>query len=110
MRTKTEIHEQLCKRLSEVYEAKNTDYGDSFAKVRSEYPDAICIRLSDKLNRVKAIMRNKRSFVVDESLFDTLLDLANYALLECTEMIYEAEYEDENKKEMCKCSGSCRNG
>ena len=28
---KIKIHEQLCKKMHELYERKNADYGDSFA-------------------------------------------------------------------------------
>ena len=44
------------------------------------------IRLSDKLNRVKALTRGDSQQVQDESLRDTLLDLANYAILAVMEM------------------------
>ncbi len=44
------------------------------------------IRLSDKLNRVKALTRGDSQQVKDESLRDTLLDLANYAILAVMEM------------------------
>ena len=44
------------------------------------------IRLSDKLNRVKALTRGDSQKVKDESLRDTLLDLANYAILAAMEM------------------------
>ena len=78
-------HKDLCERMHAMYVAKNADYGDSFQKVRSEYPNAICVRLSDKLNRIKALMKNDTQQVPDESIDDTLLDLANYALLELVE-------------------------
>ena len=51
-----DIHEDLCAELHKLYVAKNTDYGDSFAKVREEIPNAILVRLSDKLNRLKSLM------------------------------------------------------
>lgn len=44
------------------------------------------IRLSDKLARVKALTRGDSQQVQDESLRDTLLDLANYAILAVMEM------------------------
>lgn len=44
------------------------------------------IRLSDKLNRVKALTRGDSQQVQDESLRDTLMDLANYAILAVMEM------------------------
>lgn len=44
------------------------------------------IRLSDKLNRFKTLSRNQKAQVSDESIRDTLLDLANYAIMTILEM------------------------
>ena len=86
MPNKIEIHFQLCMDIHELYERKNADYGDSFAKVREEIPNAILVRLSDKLNRLKTLMNSEEEYCVkDESIDDTLMDLANYCLLELTE-------------------------
>lgn len=80
-------HKEICDLLNDTYERKNADYGDSFAKLREEFPDAILIRLTDKLNRLKTLYKigNKRRRVKDESIEDTLLDLANYCIMEVVE-------------------------
>lgn len=70
--------------LHETYKAKNADYGDSFALVRKKYPNAILIRLNDKLNRLETLMNGGKQHV-DESIDDTLLDLANYCIMELVE-------------------------
>ena len=89
-----DIHEDLCTELHELYVAKNADYGDSFAKVREEIPNAILVRLSDKLNRLKSLMTKDDDDrkVRDESIDDTLIDIANYALLELVERRNECDY------------------
>jgi len=86
--TKVEQHLQLCKILNEVYNRKNHDYGDSFHQTFLEEGFAMArIRLTDKLNRFKALTRtNEKQKVTDESLTDTLMDLANYALMTIMEM------------------------
>lgn len=86
--TKPERHLQLCKFLNEVYTKKNHDYGDSFHQTFLEEGFAMArIRLTDKLNRFKALTRtNEKKKVNDESLQDTLIDLANYALMTIMEM------------------------
>lgn len=99
-----DIHEDLCAELHKLYVAKNTDYGDSFAKVREEIPNAILVRLSDKLNRLKSLMTKDDDDrkVRDESIDDTLMDIANYALLELVERRNEGDYyedEEEDKEE-----------
>ena len=80
------MHQQVCSRLTETYRDKNSDYGDSFVKVREEFPNAILIRLSDKLNRLKTLYSGKEQMVQDESIVDTLLDLANYCIMEIIEI------------------------
>ena len=82
---KVEMHKQICDNLNHTYKAKNADYGDSFAKVRKEYPEAICIRLMDKLERLKMLVGGNVQQVKDESIEDTLLDLANYCIMEVVE-------------------------
>lgn len=82
--TKAQRHEMICHQLTAIYEAKNHDYGDSFARVRGMHPEAICIRLWDKLLRLESLMHGKTA-KVDESIEDTLKDLANYAIMELVE-------------------------
>lgn len=84
--TKAEMHKTICAELTALYERKNHDYGDSFGKSYTEYGMAMpCIRLEDKLNRLKSLTR-KIQQVQDESVEDTLMDLANYAIMTVVEM------------------------
>ena len=87
---KVKIHKSICDGLHEIYQQKNTDYGDSFTKVRNEYSNAILIRLMDKLERLKTLYRANEIKVIDESINDTLIDLANYAILELIERQVES--------------------
>ena len=82
------IHWTICQELFETYKAKNADYGDSFAQVRDKYPNAILIRLNDKLNRLETLMNGAEQHVNDESVEDTLFDLANYCIMELIERKY----------------------
>lgn len=67
--------------MVETYEKKNHDYGDSFDKSVDEFGlVSPAIRLTDKLNRFKTLIKTE-SKVKDESISDTLLDLANYSIL-----------------------------
>ena len=86
--SKEGIHLEVCQQLHNAYRRKNHDYGDSFATLRQEYPNAILIRLGDKYNRLKALMSGEAAQVKDESIDDTLLDLANYCILELVERRY----------------------
>lgn len=79
-------HCDICESLNALYDRKNTDYGDSFSKSFAEYGLTMaCIRLEDKLNRLKALTKNKAQ-VEDESITDTLMDLANYAIMTIMEL------------------------
>ena len=82
-----DIHERLCRELHDLYVRKNADYGDSFHKTFLEEGFAMSrIRLTDKLERFKSLTRNGEQKVTDESIRDTLIDLANYAIMTVVEM------------------------
>lgn len=83
---KVEKHGQICKSLNELYARKNADYGDSFGKSFTEYGLTMaCIRLEDKLNRIKSLSKQAAQ-VSDESIVDTLMDLANYSIMTLVEL------------------------
>lgn len=68
--------------MAKTYERKNHDYGDSFGiSVRKYGNIAALTRMSDKFNRIENLILNGNAKVKDESLKDTLLDLANYAVM-----------------------------
>lgn len=78
---KVRHHASICEDLNEIYARKNHDYGDSFGKGYAEYGIVMAvIRLEDKLNRLKSLI-TAESLVKDESINDTLIDLANYAIM-----------------------------
>ena len=75
-------HHEIVTALNELYARKNADYGDSFYETFKEEGLAMArIRLSDKLNRFKSLTKSKDQLVSDESILDTLDDLANYAVM-----------------------------
>jgi hypothetical protein len=85
-------HKEIVLGLNELYRRKNADYGDSFHISYLEEGIAMPrIRLSDKLNRFKSLTKKGRREVKDESIRDTLLDLANYAIMTVLELDREKE-------------------
>lgn len=92
---KIERHKNICTKLHDTYKKKNSDYGDSFGISYKKYGIISAItRMSDKWNRLESLVLNKaKPLVDDESISDTLLDLANYAI-----MTY-MEIENAKKKE-----------
>lgn len=80
-------HEQLCLELNELYKRKNKDYGDSFSRNLERY--GLCIaagRLYEKLDRFDSLIRSGQQEIKEESVRDTLIDLANYAIITVMEM------------------------
>lgn len=88
MNEKVRRHFELCRKLNKTYERKNHDYGDSFHKSYLEEGLAMArIRLGDKYNRFCALSRKgAEQKVDDESIIDTLLDMANYAIMTVMEL------------------------
>lgn len=89
-------HATICGELTKLYERKNHDYGDSFHQTYVEEGLAMSrIRLSDKLSRFNKLTRLAEDKglssiysgeVKDESIRDTLIDLANYAIMTIMEL------------------------
>ncbi len=74
------FNEIVCK-MADTYEKKNADYGDSFGQTCDEFGIiAAIVRMNDKMNRIKQLSK-KNALVTDESIKDTILDLANYAVM-----------------------------
>lgn len=69
------------KHLVSVYEAKNNDYGNSFEECCNKFGlVSAVVMMNDKINKINSLY-NKKDMKVNESLVDTLLDLANYAVM-----------------------------
>lgn len=76
----------VLKKMATIHEAKNTDYGNSFElaarMLGRPVVEVLLSRMADKLARAcNLVSRNGQAAVKEESLADTLLDLANYAVL-----------------------------
>lgn len=86
-------HKAICDGIHDLYERKNHDYGDSFGQsFRDHGILAGVIRIEDKFNRLKTLAGGAEQKVQDESIRDTLRDMANYAIMTLLEM--EAGNED----------------
>lgn len=86
-KTKVQLHREVCEEINDLYARKNHDYGDSFHQTFVEEGMAMVrIRLGDKFNRFKTLSRDGEQKVNDESIRDTLIDLANYAIMTVVEM------------------------
>lgn len=89
---KLTIHAGICDSIKTLYQRKNADYGDSFAKARQAVPNYTLGKLYDKFScYMNLTINGEGSAQVEESLDDTLMDLANYAIMELTERKLEKE-------------------
>lgn len=78
----SEVMELLTNEILELYEKKNSDYGNSFYKQLDEDGLLVSkIRLQDKLSRFSSIIKKDTIEVEDEKLRDTLIDLATYSIM-----------------------------
>lgn len=72
---------EITSNMVKTYAAKNHDYGNSFEQSLDKFGlVASVVRLGDKMNRIESLTK-KEAQVKDESIKDTLLDMANYAIM-----------------------------
>lgn len=84
---KVQRFKEITSDMAETYERKNNDYSDSFGQSIREFGFvAGVVRISDKFNRLKSLLSGKEQKVNDESVQDTLLDMANYCIMLKMEM------------------------
>lgn len=74
--------DEILTSMSDLYHKKNSDYGNSFDKTLDEFGlVAALVRLNDKLNRAKQLYKASSQQILDEKIEDTIIDLANYAVM-----------------------------
>lgn len=88
---------EKCDDLKELLIRKNRDYGNSAEKSFNKWGHkAFMIRIEDKMNRLENLIKNgENNLVKDESLYDTVLDLAGYELLWMVELTKKGESSNE---------------
>lgn len=96
---KTMIFLDYLESMKDLYLKKNHDYGDSVSKTFDEYGlVSFLVRMDDKMNRIKALNKIQDTAVRGEKIEDTLLDLANYAILALTEIEFRKNRLLENEE------------
>ena len=90
-------HESLLRQIHDTYIKKNHDYGDSFSRSFKKYGlVAAMVRMEDKWNRLDNMASGAEQKVADETIRDTLLDLAGYCIM--TTMELDKQKNIENQK------------
>lgn len=91
---RADMHLRILQEIHDTYRKKNSDYGGSFTNLYRKFGlVSPVIKLYDKLTRLESLI-NKDIEVVDESIEDTLLDMANYAIMTALEMRIDNGYYD----------------
>ncbi len=85
-----EFHKKFCETMNETIAAKNADYADAdsafsnFTRVEllgiATTEQGFLTRMVDKLCRIANLIKQPAK-VKDESIIDTLMDLANYSII-----------------------------
>ena len=77
---------EITDKMFETFKAKNHDYGSSFSNLFNECGMTYAYgHMAEKLERVKSLMKDDAK-VNGEGMKDSLLDLANYAILTIMEL------------------------
>lgn len=92
-----EQHKILLQQIHDTYVKKNHDYGDSFSRSFKKYGlVAAMVRMEDKWNRLDNMASGAEQKFADETIRDTLLDLAGYCVM--TTMELDREKDNANQK------------
>ena len=84
---KSYLHSCITKELNAIYAAKNSDYGDAFGETYKKLGIISAVtRITDKVNRLQSLSTGNEVKVLDEKIEDTVMDLANYAIMLLIEM------------------------
>lgn len=76
-----ELFKEITEQMLQTYIKKNRDYGGAFERgMERDGIISALTRMYDKLDRLHSL-KDKDPEVVEESIQDTLLDLANYAIM-----------------------------
>lgn len=86
---KIQMHKNICNEMNDTYRRKNHDYGDSFGETFKKLGVISAVtRISDKNNRLISLctLPEEERKVKDESITDTLIDMANYCIMTVIEL------------------------
>lgn len=99
IKQKSNKFRSIVNEMADLYEKKNSNYGDSFGQLFEELgPTAGLVPLWNKLHRATSLIKgDKNNF---ESLEDTFKDLACYAIMNLIEMEAQKDIEIDTFKEL----------
>lgn len=93
-----QLFKEYTERMTKIFACKRADYGPSTEETFKKFgPVSFLVRMHDKLNRLDSLFMKPSDAikVKDESVRDTLMDLANYCVIALIEL---------DKKDTEKCA------
>lgn len=85
------IHKDICAKIHQTFISKRQDYGNTTEESLKRYgPSAMLTRIYDKHERLNNLLLGNK-MPNNESIQDTLLDMANYCIIWIMEMTKEYE-------------------
>lgn len=97
MKTQEQLFDTILGELFDTYKRKNSDYGNTFETLFKEFGAVYAyFHMYEKLMRIKTLMSDLNlPKVKEESIKDSLKDLASYAILTLVQIL-QVEEENEN--------------
>lgn len=97
--TDIELFRQIVEEMAQLFAKKNANYGGSFEHLYKELGAvAGLVPLHNKLDRATNLIKGAKNDF--ESLEDTFIDLANYAIMNLIEMRKEHPRSKNHKKQL----------
>ena len=82
-----EMFEITVRRMCDTFAKKRNDYGQTTTETFNKFgPVSMLTRMYDKLGRIENILVHNVCPCVNEKVEDTLVDLANYAIITLIEL------------------------
>ncbi len=80
-------HARVCEDLNRSYTDKYASYGDAFGETFRKLGMLSAVtRITDKVNKLQALTTNPEIPDDDESILDTCMNIANYAIMTVMEI------------------------
>ena len=86
----SEEYKRISEEMYEMFAQKHMDYGLNNIALGGDLTNAedkkfsltgLCIRLTDKISRLKNLLINGKNYVQGEGMEDTFIDIANYGII-----------------------------
>ena len=86
----SEEYKRIGNEMYEMFAAKHMDYGLNNIALGGDLTNdkdkkfsltGLCIRLTDKISRLKNLLANGKNYVKGEGMEDTFIDIANYGII-----------------------------